>query len=160
MDVLPFNKFSIGANSTIEDFSVVNNGMGDVIIGFGSRIGISNTLIGPVFIGNNVIIAQNVVISALNHGYQEIDTPIRLQPCTTAKVTVGDDSWIGANAVITAGVTIGKHAVVAAGSIVTRDVPDYSIVAGNPAKLIKQYNPATKTWEKPADHPTHLKLAI
>lgn len=160
MDVLPFNNFSIGNNSTIEDFSVVNNGMGPVEIGYGSRIGISNTLIGPVTIGNNVIIAQNVVISALNHGYQDIHTPIRLQPCTTSPVKVGDDSWIGANAVITSGVTIGKHVVVAAGSVVTKNVPDFTIVAGNPARVIKQYNPTTKNWEKPNDNPTHLKVAI
>lgn len=160
MDVLPFNKFSIGANSTIEDFSVVNNGMGEVKIGYGSRVGMSNTLIGPVTIGNNVIIAQNVVISALNHGYQDIHTPIRLQPCTTALVTIGDDTWIGANAVITSGVTIGKHVVVAAGSVVTKNVPEFSIVAGNPARIIKQYNPATQVWEKPNENHTHLKVAI
>lgn len=160
MDVLPFNKFSIGANSTIEDFSVVNNGMGEVKIGFGSRIGMSNTIIGPVTVGNNVILAQNVVISALNHGYEDIHTPIRLQPCKTAIVTIGDDSWIGANAVITSGVTLGKHVVVAAGSVVTKDVPDYSIVAGNPARILKQYNSNTNRWEKPEQSPTPLKLAI
>lgn len=160
MDVLPFNKFSIGANSTIEDFSVVNNGMGEVKIGFGSRIGMSNTIIGPVTIGNNVILAQNVVISALNHGYEDIHTPIRLQPCKTAIVTVGDDSWVGANAVITSGVTLGKHVVVAAGSVVTKNVPDYSIVAGNPARILKQYNSETKQWEKPEQSPSPLKLAI
>lgn len=160
MDVLPFNKFTLGKNSTIEDFSVVNNGMGEVIIGSGSRIGLSNTLIGPLQIGDNVIIAQNVVISALNHGYQDINTPIRLQPCTTSKVFIGDDSWIGANAVITSGVKIGNHVVVAAGSVVTKDVPDYSIAAGNPARIIKQYNPTSKSWEKPSESSTHLKLAI
>ena len=148
MDVLPFNPFSLGANSTIEDFTVVNNGMGAVIIGDGVRIGLSNVLIGPVEIGNNIILAQHVVISGLNHGYENISTPIRFQPCSTNKVIIEDDSWIGANAVITAGVTIGKHAIVAAGSVVTKDVPPYCIVAGNPAKVIKQYNFQTKTWER------------
>ncbi len=160
MDVLPFNKFSLGNNSTIEDFSVVNNGMGAVHIGSGSRIGISNVLIGPLRIGDNVIIAQNVVISALNHGYEDIHTPIRLQPCTTAEVTIGNNSWIGANAVITSGVKIGKHVVVAAGSIVTKSVPDFTIVAGNPAKILKQYNPQSSKWEK-FEHPvSSLKIAI
>ena len=120
MDVLPFNDFSLGKNSTIEDFSVVNNGMGAVLIGDNTRVGISNVLIGPIQIGNHVIIAQNVVMSGLNHGYEDIKTPIRMQPCTTAKISIGNDSWIGANAVITAGVTIGKHAVVAAGSVTGR----------------------------------------
>ncbi|CAN5559131.1 acyltransferase [soil metagenome] len=148
MDVLPFNPFTLGSNSTIEDFSVVNNGMGAVIIGNGVRIGLSNTIIGPVTIGNNIILAQHVVISGLNHGYQDIHTPIKNQPCTTAEVVIEDDCWIGANSVITAGIRIGKHAVVAAGSIITKDVPPYSIVGGNPAKIIKQYNVSTKEWER------------
>ncbi len=148
MDVLPFNPFSIGNDSTIEDYTVVNNGMGAVSIGNGVRIGLSNVLIGPVAIGNNIILAQHVVISGLNHGYEDIHTPIRLQPCSTGQVTIEDDSWIGANAVITAGVRIGKHSIIAAGAVVTKDVPPYSIVGGNPAKIIRQYNPMNKAWEK------------
>lgn len=148
MDVLPFQPFVLGDYSTIEDFATVNNGMGPVIIGAHVRVGIGNVLIGPVSIGNHVIIAQNVVMSGLNHGYDDPDTPIALQPCTVAEINIGDDCWIGANSVITAGVQVGRHSVVAGGSVVTRDVPPYSIVAGNPAKVIKQYNPGTKIWEK------------
>ncbi len=70
MDVLPFNQFQLGENSTIEDFSTVNNGVGDVIIGNNSLIGMGNTIIGPIQIGNNVIFAQNIVASALNHEYR------------------------------------------------------------------------------------------
>lgn len=160
MDILPFNNFSLGSNSTIEDFSVINNGMGGVTIGDGTRVGISNTIIGPVTIGNNVIIAQNVVVSALNHGYADITTPIRLQACSTSEVTIGDDSWIGANAVITSGVRIGKHVVVAAGSVVTKSTPDFCIVAGNPAKIIKIYDPTQAAWVKPESASHHLKIAI
>lgn len=159
MEVLPFQGFSIGKNSTIEDFCFVNNGKGAVSIGDGSRIGISNTLIGPIRIGNNVILAQNVVVSALNHGYENPDVPIRLQPCTTRPVTIDDDCWIGANVVITSGVKVGKHSVVAAGSVVTKEVPAYCIVAGNPARIIKRYNPATREWEK-ADKEQSLKIAV
>ncbi len=147
-DLLPFNRFILGKGAVIEDFSVLNNGMGDVIIGDKSFIGLSNVIIGPVEIGRNVIIAQNVVLSGLNHGYEDIEIPIKDQPCTGKKIAVADDSWIGANAVITAGVTIGKHAVVAAGSVVTKSVPDYCIAAGNPARVIKHYNFKTKKWEK------------
>jgi acetyltransferase-like isoleucine patch superfamily enzyme len=148
IDVLPFQPFVLGDYSTIEDFATVNNGVGPVIIGAYVRIGIGNVLIGPVRIGDNVIIAQHVVMSGLNHGYEDPITPIALQPCTTAEIRIGDDCWIGANAVITAGVEIGKHSVVAGGSVVTRDVPPYTIVAGNPAKPIKQYNHEKKVWEK------------
>ena len=108
----------------------------------------SNVLIGPIQIGNNVIFAQNIVSSGLNHGYKDINTPISKQPTSTSKITVEDDCWIGANVVITAGVTIGKHCVIAAGAIVTKNIPPFSIAAGNPAKVIKQYNFETKEWAK------------
>ncbi|PSL43734.1 acetyltransferase-like isoleucine patch superfamily enzyme [Chitinophaga niastensis] len=149
MDVLPFNSFSLGRYSTIEDFATINNGMGAVTIGDNVRVGIGNVLIGPVTIGNNVIMAQHVVLSGLNHGYTDPDVPVSLQPCSIAAIQVDDDCWIGANSVITAGVHIGKHAVVAGGSVVTKDVPAYSVVAGNPARVIRQYQAATGKWEKP-----------
>ncbi len=148
MDVFPFKNFSLGRHSTIEDFSCINNAMGDVLIGRKSRIGLGNTIIGPVTIGNNVNIAQNVVMSGLNHGYEDIALPPREQKCNTSLISIENDCWIGANSTITAGVRIGKHSVVAAGSVVTKNVPPFSIVAGNPARIIKQYNPSSKTWEK------------
>ncbi len=148
MDVFPFQTFELGKGSTIEDFATINNGVGAVCIGSQTRIGIGNVIIGPVNIGNNVILAQNIVVSGLNHTYQNIDVPIKDQEVETNLITIEDNCWIGANAVITAGVTIGKHAVVAAGSIVTKDVPAFTIVAGNPAKIIKQYEKNTKTWVK------------
>ncbi len=148
IDVLPWNNFSLGNYSTIEDFSTINNGVGDVIIGDRTRIGLGNTLIGPIKIGNDIMLAQNIVMSGLNHGYEDITKPIHDQPVTTAQITIEDEVWIAANSVVVAGVTIGKHAVVAAGSVVTKDVPAYSIVAGNPAKIIKEYNFETKKWER------------
>ncbi len=148
MDVLPFKPFTIGDYSTIEDFATINNGVGAVTIGSHSRIGIGNVIIGPVAIGNHVILAQNIVLSGLNHGYEDVHTPIHQQLVSAAPITIEDECWIGANAVITAGVTIGKHSVVAGGAVVTKNVPPFSIAAGNPAKIIKQYNAATKKWER------------
>ncbi|CAH0995983.1 2,3,4,5-tetrahydropyridine-2,6-dicarboxylate N-acetyltransferase [Emticicia aquatica] len=148
MDVLPFQPFNIGNYSTVEDFATINNGVGPVNIGNNSRIGIGNVVIGPVTIGNNVILAQNIVMSGLNHVYADVETPIYLQPVTTSTITIEDDCWIGANAVITAGVTIGKHSVIAGGAVVTKNIPPFSVAVGNPAKVIKQYNFETKTWEK------------
>jgi len=132
----------------IEDFSTINNGVGPVVIGDHTLIGIGCVVIGPVTFGHNIILAQNIVISGLNHNYEDPDLPIVQQNVYTKLIRIEDDCWIGANAVITAGVTIGKHSVVAAGSVVTKDVPPFSIAAGNPAKIIKQYNAETKSWER------------
>jgi acetyltransferase-like isoleucine patch superfamily enzyme len=148
LDVLPFQDFIVGDYSTIEDFATINNGMGPVRIGHHSFIGLSSVIIGPVSIGHHVMLAQHVVVSGLNHGYQNIHTPISQQQCQVKPIVIEDGCWIGANSVITAGVHIGKHAVVAAGSVVTKDVPPFSVVAGNPARLLKQYNSATQRWEK------------
>lgn len=148
MDVLPFQSFSLGSYSTIEDFATVNNGVGPVQIGDHSRIGIGNVVIGPVTIGNHVILAQNIVMSGLNHMYTDIHIPIHRQPVTTAPIVIEDECWIGANTVITAGVTIGKHSVVAAGAVVTKDIPPYSVAVGNPARVIKQYNAVTGIWDR------------
>lgn len=148
MDILPFNKFYIGNDSTIEDFATVNNGVGDVFIGDRTRIGLGCTIIGPVKIGNDVMLAQNIVISGLNHNYENINQPISIQGVSKSQIVVEDETWIGANSVIVAGVTIGKHCVIAGGSVVTKSVPPYSIVAGNPAKILKKYNFETEEWEK------------
>ena len=148
LDVVPWNKFNLGEESTIEDFSAINNGVGDVLIGDRTRIGLSNTIIGPVKVGNDVRLAQNVVLSGLNHNYAEIDSPIHEQGVSTKPIEIEDESWIGANVVIVPGVTVGKHSIVAAGSVVTKDIPAYSVAAGNPARVLKQYDFKTNQWKK------------
>jgi acetyltransferase-like isoleucine patch superfamily enzyme len=148
MDLFPFKNFNIGSNSIIEDFATINNGVGDVFIGNNCGIGLSNVIIGPVKMGNYVMLAQNIVISGLNHGYEDITVPPRLQKVVTKQITIEDNVWVGANAVITAGVTIGKHAVIGAGSVVTKNIPEFSVAAGNPARIIKKYNFETGSWQK------------
>tara|TARA_B110000240_G_C13507193_1_gene456987 strand:+ start:3015 stop:3629 length:615 start_codon:yes stop_codon:yes gene_type:complete len=148
MDVVPWNKFELGEDSTIEDFSAINNGVGDVIVGDRSKIGLSNTIIGPVTIGNDIRLAQNITLSGLNHNYEDVSRPIHVQGVSVASITIEDGTWIGANAVVLAGVTIGKNCVIAAGSIVTKNIPSYSVAAGNPARVLKKYNQETKAWEK------------
>jgi acetyltransferase-like isoleucine patch superfamily enzyme len=148
MDVLPFRPFKLGAGSTIEDFATINNGVGAVLIGDRTRIGIGCVLIGPVSIGSDVMLAQNIVCSGLNHGYTDVALPIADQPVNTAEIVVEDEVWIGANSVITAGVRIGKHSVVGGGSVVTRDVPPYCVVGGNPARILRRYDAASQTWQR------------
>ncbi len=146
MDVVPFNAFQLGAGSTIEDFSVVNNGVGDVRIGHHCHLGLGAVVIGPVTLGNNIIIAQHVVMSGLNHVYDDIETPIRYQPTVTKPIVLEDDCWIGANVTIVAGVTVGRHSVVAGGSVVTRDVLPFTVVGGNPARVLRRYDETTRQW--------------
>lgn len=148
MDVVPWNKFELGEDSTIEDFSAINNGVGPVIIGNRTKIGLSNTIIGPVTIGNDIRLAQNITLSGLNHNYEDVSLPIHVQGVSTAPITIGDGTWIGANVVVLAGVSIGKNCVIAAGSVVTKNIPDYSVALGNPARVLKKYNHETLKWEK------------
>lgn len=148
MDLMPFNDFRIGRDSTIEDFTTINNGVGAVTIGDRTRIGIGCVVIGPVTIGNDVMFAQNIVVSGLNHGYKDIHIPISLQTVETKPIVIEDEVWIGANSVITAGVTIGKHSVIAGGSVVTKSVDTYTVVGGNPARVLRKYNIHTQLWEK------------
>lgn len=138
MDTPPYRKFWLGDYSVVESFACINNAVGDVIIGNHTRIGLHNTIIGPVTIGSHVNLAQGITITALNHNFDDSEKRIDQQGISTKEVVLEDDIWVGANAVILPGVTIGKHAVVAAGAIVTKDVPPHSLVAGVPAKVIRQ----------------------
>ena len=138
MDTPPYRQFSLGKHSVIESFCCINNAVGDVLIGDNTRIGIHCTVIGPVTIGSHVNLAQGITVTALNHNFEDAAKRIDEQGISTKPVVIGDDVWIGANAVILPGVTIGSHAVIAAGAVVTKDVPSHTLVAGVPAKVIKQ----------------------
>jgi acetyltransferase-like isoleucine patch superfamily enzyme len=138
MDTPPYRIFSLGDYSVIESFACINNAVGDVMIGNHTRIGLHNTIIGPVEIGSHVNLAQGITVTALNHNFDDTEKRIDEQGVSTNPVTIEDDVWIGANAVILPGVTIGNHCVVAAGAVVTKDVPPHSLVAGVPAKVIKK----------------------
>jgi len=148
MDLFPFKNFKIGSNSIVESFATINNGVGDVEIGSNTGIGLSNVIIGPVKMGNYVMLAQNIVISGLNHGFEDVTVPPRIQKVVTKQIIIEDNVWVGANSVITAGVTIGKNAIIGAGSVVTKNIPGYCVAVGNPAKVIKKYNFETGSWEK------------
>lgn len=137
MDTPPYRRFWLGRRSVVESYCCINNAVGDVTIGDYTRIGIHCTLIGPVCIGNHVNLAQGITVTALNHNFEDSSKRIDEQGVSTKPVVIGDDVWIGANAVILPGVTIGSHCVVAAGAVVTKDIPDHTLVGGVPAKVIK-----------------------
>ena len=147
-DIVPFNDFFLGKSSVIEDYAIINNAVGEITIGNHTRIGLGNTIIGPVMIGNNVILAQNVVISALNHNFKDVLTTINQQGVKTDQIIIENNVWIGASSTILAGVHIGEHVVVGAGSVVTKDIPSYCVVVGNPARIVKKFDFKDKKWIK------------
>ena len=101
-----------------------------------------------VVIGKNVLIADKVFVSDCTHKYEDIDIPVIHQGVDMlSNVVIGDGSWIGENVCIQ-GCKIGKHCVVGSNSVVTKDVPDYSVAVGAPAKVVKRYNFEKKRWEK------------
>ncbi len=138
MDTPPYRRFSLGDHSVVESYACINNAVGDVIIGDHTRIGLHNTIIGPVTIGSHVNLAQGITVTALNHNFDNPQLRIDEQGVSTHPVTIGDDVWIGANAVVLPGVTIGSHSVIAAGAVVTKDIPPHSLAAGVPATIKKK----------------------
>lgn len=132
------NNFSLGRNSTIECTGVIRE-LGEGLT-IGNDVGISpNAFIsvrGSVTIGDNTIFGPGVKIFAENHIFTDKNTPIYLQGATRKGVSIGEDCWIGADAVILDGVSIGKGCVIAGGAVVNKDVPDFTIVGGVPAKEI------------------------
>ena len=90
---------------------------------------------GELIIGDNVMIAPNVVIRASNHGINR-KSSMRFQPHTYGEIIIEDDVWIGSNAVITPGVILAKGTVVGAGAVVTKSTDAYNIVGGIPARKI------------------------
>ena len=106
-------------------------------IGNNSMIGYKCDVAHDVCIGDNVLMGPEVKIFSQNHIFARTDIPIRDQGVTTKKVIIGNDVWIGARVIILPGVTIGDGCVIGAGSIVTKNIPPYSVAAGNPAIVKK-----------------------
>lgn len=106
--------------------------------GFSPNTGALIDARGGIEIGDHVMIGPYAVIVSSDHAFRQTDVPMASVDHVMAKVTIGNDVWIGAHAVITAGITIGNGVVVSAGAVVTKDVADYQIVGGVPARVIGQ----------------------
>ncbi|WP_405029289.1 acyltransferase [Neorhizobium sp. SHOUNA12A] len=130
----------LGDRSWIAGHALVR---GDVEIGSNCSVNPYACISGKVRCGNGVRIASLVSIVGFNHGFDNPNVPINDQPHETLGITIGDDVWIGANAVILDGVTIGRGAVIAAGAVVTKDIPDLAIAAGVPAKVVRRRGETT-----------------
>jgi acetyltransferase-like isoleucine patch superfamily enzyme len=134
------NRVTIGKYAIIRPGNLYGGEPGEgLVVGDHSNIGPYCYIgcSGHISIGNNVMISPRVSIYAENHVFDQIDVTIKSQGVKKEKVVIEDDCWIASNSILLAGVTIGKGSVVAAGSVVTQDVPPYSVVAGVPARVIK-----------------------
>jgi acetyltransferase-like isoleucine patch superfamily enzyme len=121
-------------------------------IGDGCCIGNFNHIYATrkISFGKKVLTADKVYISDNLHGYENIQVPVMEQPIRQINdVYIGDGTWLGEN-VCVIGASIGKNCVVGANAVVTKDIPDYCIAVGNPAKIIKRYCLETQAWKKTA----------
>lgn len=117
---------TLGENCSVQAYSV--------LVGYGN----AQNPTGEIRIGNNVRIAPHVMMIAANHVYRDPTVPICQQGLDPKPIVIEDDVWIAGRVSILAGVTVGKGSVIAAGAVVTKDVPPYSVMAGVPAKRIKE----------------------
>ena len=116
---------------------------GGISIGSGSGIGVNCRIHGPLQIGDNVMMGPDVVILTHTHNIERTDIPMGSQGSRVAKVVIGNDVWIGMRSIIMPGVKIGNGVVIGAGvllwlgTIKHKDIPDYAVVGGVPAKIIR-----------------------
>lgn len=146
-------RISLGDNVIIRPSSCIyaNGKMSVVKFGNGIEIGNHSTIssVNEVVIEDNVLTGPHVFISDHNHEYRNPIIPICKQGVMVqdgSKVVIGEDSWLGTNVVVVGNVRIGKHCVIGANSVVTKDIPDYSVAAGIPCKVIKRYEFEKEEW--------------
>jgi acetyltransferase-like isoleucine patch superfamily enzyme len=121
----------------------------------GNRVNIEQNV--HIICGSSIQIQDGATITGhcaivdVDHPYDDVDDATRVGERLRTRgnhVVIGQGAFIGFNAIILPNVTVGRNAVVGAHSVVTRDVPDYCVVAGNPARIIKRYNFETKSWDR------------
>ena len=125
----------VGTNVNIERNAV----FGPLLeIGNDSGVGINCEMYGPVIIGENVMMGPEVVVYTSGHKHDRIDIPMGKQGDDGVKpVMIGNDVWIGRRAIIMPGVKIGDGCIIGAAAVITKDIPDYSVAVGSPAKVVK-----------------------
>src|SRR5688572_13516927 len=114
-----------------------------VRIGDRCLIGRGSGIVGhlSIDIGDDVWTGHHVYITDQNHGYEDLDRPISVQVMPEKPVRIGDGSWLGHGTVVLPGATVGRHVVVGANSVVRGDIPDFTVAAGNPARVLRRMRP-------------------
>ncbi|CAG7658116.1 acyltransferase [Actinacidiphila bryophytorum] len=120
-----------------------------VVLGRGSHV----VALAPITLGEKVYCGPYVYLTSINHSYDDVSRPIGEQWPRTAPVEIGAGSWLGAGCVILPGARLGRNVVVAAGSVVRGDVPDFAVVAGAPARVVRRWDAAAETWQPPLRTP-------
>jgi maltose O-acetyltransferase len=126
-----------GQNVNIESRAYFGSGR-HISVGDNSGIGVNSYILGPVSIGKNIMMGQDVMIFGMDHESSRTDIPMTDQGFQPEKqVTIGDDVFIGARVIILPGVSIGSGVIIGAGSVVTNDIPDWAVAVGNPARVVR-----------------------
>ena len=150
-------QLTTGIGCRLEAFAGNNPDKAKLVFGHGVQINdyVHMVAMDRISIGNNVLMASHVFISDNSHGSYKGDSrdsnpsiPPTEREYVTAPVSIGNNAWIGEGVCIMPGVNIGEGCVIGAHSIVTKDIPDYCIAIGSPAKIVKKYNFENKHWEK------------
>lgn len=127
-----------GKNISIEHKAWFNP---ELSIGDNSGIGMNCRVSGRTYIGNDVMMGPDCIMYSYSHAHSRIDIPMDQQGFEEeTPIHIGNDVWIGAKVIILPGVTIGDHVIIGTGAVVTKDIPDYAIAAGNPARIIRMRN--------------------
>lgn len=112
----------------------------NIRIGSRSELGTRCLIQANVSIGDDVMMGPDVKIYSRNHGHERTDIPMMDQGQIEKTTHIGNDVWLGANCLIMPGVRVGNHCIIAAGAVVTKDTPDYAIMGGSPARVVKMRN--------------------
>ena len=133
-------KVIIGNGSALEEGVFIHAEGGTIIIGSNSFIGANSQIVAHerITIGNDALIAAMCVVRDADHGFKDLSVPIRLQGHIVHPVEIGDDVWLGAHVVVTAGSVISDGAIIGANAVVRGAIPPFAIATGVPAKVIKQ----------------------
>ena len=150
LELLNLQNIFLGSNLWISKTQLASSKGGKLIIGNHVAIGRFSQIyaLQSIIIEDGVLMAENTFISDNTHTFTDITTPVRDQDIKPlGNVVIGSGTWIGRNVVVN-GCKIGRNCIIGAYTFLKKDIPDYCVVVGNPARIVKRYNPQSGQWEK------------